>query len=58
VCQRERFHSEWNRSRSYFASNFFGLESLHGSGQADIAPEPPGVIARERVGAVSTKALT
>jgi hypothetical protein len=33
----ERFHAGWNRSGSYFASNFIGLESLRDSGQADIA---------------------
>ncbi len=33
----ERFHAEWNRSSSYFASNFIGLELLRDSGQADIA---------------------
>jgi hypothetical protein len=35
----ERFHPEWKRSSSYFASNFIGLESLRVSSQADIALE-------------------
>jgi hypothetical protein len=33
----ERFHPEWKRSSSYFASNFIGLEALRVSSQADIA---------------------
>src|SRR3954467_3403107 len=47
----ERFHSEWKRSSSYFASNFIGLTGIASrfqSGPYFSRAEPPRARTRER----------